>query len=77
MYCMSRRIGQNENVSWIKELHNYRHYNLISTIYLIFPKYLNSDSDVETKNTGHQTKFNYMAILIYHVLPYTVVCTYT
>ena len=44
----------------------------MSIIYHIFPKYLDSDSEVKIKNTGYQTAFNYMAILIYHVCPYIV-----
>ena len=58
--------------SWIKELHNYRHYILISIIHQIFPKYLDSDSAVKIKNTEYKTAFNYMAILFYHVWPYIV-----
>ena len=41
-------------------------------IYHIFPKYLDSDSQVKIKNTGYQTTFIYMAILIYHVCLYIV-----
>ena len=33
---------------------------------------MDSDSVVKIKNTGYQTPFNYMAILIYHVCPYIV-----
>ena len=62
--------------SKIKEFHNYRHYILISIIYYIFPKYLDSDSEVKIKNTGYQTAFNYMAILIYHVCLYIVQFTH-
>ena len=62
--------------SKIKEVHNYRHYILISIIYHIFPKYLDSDSEVKIKNTGYQTAFNYMAIPIYHVCLYIVQFTH-
>ena len=62
--------------SKIKEFHNYRHYILISMIYHIFPKYLDSDSEVKIKNTGYQTTFNYMEVLNYHVCLYIVQFTH-